>query len=314
LINTTIEGPSFYATEPGFYSLTATNENDCTISGRARILSNNLNDQFIELFEWNQDSTCGEQTCFGLETSLNQNSEIDFTIVWEGPNEEFNELANNTPFQFICTPFPGLYQVTVANECDTIVRSIFVEDFLGCSSISGRLWIDQAANCGLDAEDTPVPGSVMMFTDASGAIYYTITDAQGNWSVELPLGTYVIEPMLNVGSPFGMCSPPVSVVLGNSPVTDVNVFLPVLEQCPQLATDVSMPFLRRCFTSCAWVEYENIGAVTAENAELVVTLDDFFTNVTSNEDFTRDGTTYIFQLGDLPPFASGRTRRALRRN
>jgi hypothetical protein len=305
-LNEVIETPTFYANSPGFYRLRATNDSGCVVTGWARVVSNDLDDQFIEIFEWNQDSTCGEQTCFGLETSLNENIGFDFTIVWEGPNEEFNELANNNPFQFICTPFPGLYQLTVANECDTIVRSLFVEDFAGCSSISGRLWIDQAADCSLDAEDTPVPGQVIMLTDAGGSIYYTLSDAQGNWSAELPLGTYVIEPTLNVGSPFGTCSPPVSVTLGNSPVTGVNVFLPVVEDCPQLTTDVSMPFLRRCFTSNAWVEYENIGAVTAEDAELVVTLDDFFTNVTANEDFTQDGTTYTFQLGDLPPFASGR--------
>jgi hypothetical protein len=303
--NEIIDGPTFYATRPSFYSLQATNELGCVISGRATITSNDLDDQFIELYAWNQDSVCGEQTCFGLETTLNQNSELDFTIVWEGPNDEFNEFANEDPFRFMCSPFPGLYQVTVTTACDTLVRSLFVEDFLGCSSISGNLWIDQAADCDLDAEDTPVPSYVIMLTDDSGSIYYALSDAQGNWSAELPLGTYVIEPTLNVGSPFGQCSPPVSVTLGNSPVTGINVFLPVTEQCPQLTTDVSLPFLRRCFSSHAWVEYENVGAVTANNAELVVTLDDFFTNVTANADFTQDGNTYTFQLGDLPPFASG---------
>jgi hypothetical protein len=303
--NEVIDGPSFYATRTGFYQMEAFNSNNCLISGFVTVSSNNLDDQFIELFEWNQDSTCGDQACFGLETSLNPNSELDFTIVWEGPNEEFNESANEDPFRFICSPFPGLYQVTITTVCDTLVLSLFVEDFLGCSSISGNLWIDQAADCDLDAEDTPVPNYVIMLTDASGAVYYALTDAQGNWSAELPLGTYVIEPTLNPGAPFGTCSPPVSVTLGNSPVAGVNVFLPVTEQCPQLTTDVSIPFLRRCFSSNAWVAYENVGAVTANNAELVVTLDDFFTNVTANASFTRDGNTYTFQLGDLPPFASG---------
>jgi|GEM_PF-2416688 len=303
--NEIIDGPTFYATRTGFYQLRASSENGCLISGFVTVSSNNLDDQYIELFEFNEDSICGEQTCFVLETTLNQNSELDFTIVWEGPNEEFNEFANEEPFRFICSPSPGLYQVTITTTCDTIVRSLFVEDFLGCSSISGNLWIDQAADCDLDAEDTPVPSYVIMLTDASGSVYYALTDAQGNWSAELPLGTYVIEPTLNPGAPFGTCSPPVSVTLGNSLVTGINVFLPVTEQCPQLTTDVSIPFLRRCFSSNAWVAYENVGAVTANNAELVVTLDDFFTNVTANASFTRDGNTYTFQLGDLPPFASG---------
>jgi hypothetical protein len=303
--NEIIDGPTFYATRTGFYQLRASSENGCLISGFVTVSSNNLDDQYIELFEFNEDSICGEQTCFVLETTLNQNSELDFTIVWEGPNEEFNEFANEEPFRFICSPSPGLYQVTITTTCDTIVRSLFVEDFLGCSSISGNLWIDQAADCDLDAEDTPVPSYVIMLTDASGSVYYALTDAQGNWSAELPLGTYVIEPTLNPGAPFGTCSPPVSVTLGNSLVTGINVFLPVTEQCPQLTTDVSIPFLRRCFSSNAWVAYENVGAVTAENAELVVTLDDFFTNVTANESFTRDGNTFTFQLGDLPAFASG---------
>ena len=303
--NDVIETPTFYVSQPSFYNLRATNDAGCIITGWARISSNDLDDEYIEVFEWNSDSLCGQEACFGLETTLNPNAEPDFFIAWEGPNDEITEQINLNPFQWFCTPFPGLYQLTVANTCDTIVRSVFVEDFLSCSSISGNLWIDQAANCALDQEDTPVPNYIVMLTDASGSVYYALTDAQGNWSAELPLGTYIIEPTLNVGSPFGTCSPPTSVSLGNSPVTGVNVFMPVLEDCPQLTTDVAMPFLRRCFSSAAWVNYENVGAVTAEDAELVVTLDDFFTNVTANADFTQDGNTYTFQLGDLPPFASG---------
>ncbi|TXF85418.1 hypothetical protein FUA23_20615 [Neolewinella aurantiaca] len=304
--NEIIDSPSFYASRTGFYQLRATNDAGCAITGWASVISNDLDDHFIEVYEYVQDSACTEQTCFGLETTLSPNSDLDFTILWEGPSDEFNQIANQNPFQFICTPEPGLYQLTVTTECDTVVRSFFVEDFPGCSSISGSLWIDQAADCDLDAEDTAVPSYVIMLTDLTGDVYYTISDAQGNWSADLPLGTYVIEPTLNVGAPFGTCSPPVSVTLGNSPVTGINIFLPVTDDCPQLTTDVSMPFLRRCFSSNAWVEYENVGAVTAEDAELVVTLDDFFVNVTANEDFTRDGNTLIFQLGDLPPFSSGR--------
>ena len=303
--NNIIDGPSFFATQPGFYRLRATNDIGCAITGWATVSSGDLNDQFIEVFAFGQDSVCNDQTCFALETTLGQDPNLGISLTWETPDQELTNDLNQNPFGFFCTSVPGLYQLTVANECDTIVRSLFVNDFLGCSSISGQLWLDADADCALDAGERPVPNYVVMLTGTDGGVYYALTDAQGNWSAELPLGTYVIEPTLDAGSPFGACSPPPSVTLGNSPLTGVQLFLPVLDDCPRLTTDVSMPFLRRCFSSSAWVSYENAGAVTAENAELTVTLDDFFTNITADADFAQNGNTLTFQLGDLPPFASG---------
>jgi len=176
-----------------------------------------------------------------------------------------------------------LYRVTITSECDTVRRSLFIEDPLECNSISGTLWVDQAADCDLDPEDTRVPRYVVMLTNQDdGEVYYAMTDMSGNWSASVPLGSYVIEPSLDPMSPFGTCPS---------------------------GTTATMPFLRRCFSNQAFVQYENRGSATAVDAELVVVLDDFFINVIPNRPFTsRDGNTFTFDLGDLDPFETGTIR------
>lgn len=309
--NTIIDQAEFYATASGFYNLRATNGEGCTISGNLQITDASLDDYFFELFGF-QDSICGEFNCVAAELSIPFNLLQDgtFTAFWEGPDEEQINALNadilNSQF-FFCTDFPGLYRLTIASECDTVFRSIVLADPTACSSLSGTLYLDEAGDCDLDTEDSGVPNYIITLTNtATGEVYYEMTDAAGSWSASLPLGDYVVEPSLLPGAPFTRCSPPVTVTLGNFPVTDVNVFLPATIACAQMSTTVSMPFLRRCFSSLAWVEYKNLGSVTAENATLTVQLDDFFTDVTTSVPASViNGQTYTFELGDVPPFSSG---------
>ncbi|MEM9931263.1 MAG: carboxypeptidase-like regulatory domain-containing protein, partial [Bacteroidota bacterium] len=308
-LNQIIDGPGFWAVMPGTYFLEAFNEQDCGLSGRAEVVSANLNPELIDIFVFGNDSICASHNCIFLTIGDNPTGSFPegIEITWETPNELADSIANNNPFGTLCTPIPGLYRATITTACDTVVRDVFLEDPLGCSSLSGYLWADQAADCDLDGEDTPVPNFILLLTnDATGEMYYVMTDAEGYWQAELPVGTYTIEPSVPVGSPFGACDPATSAVLGEFPVTGVNVFLPATSSCPQLSTAVTMPFLRRCFSNLAWVEYTNSGSATAENAQLTVTLDDFFVDVQANPaPSAQDGNTYTFDLGDLPPFAAG---------
>ncbi len=308
-LNQIFQGPGFWALMQGTYYLQAITEKDSTLSGFAEVVSASLNEDLIDIFVFNDDSICSSENCLFLAIQGTQPNapNTGISVTWETPNELADSIANNNPFGVLCTPIPGLYRATITTECDTVVRSVFLEDPLGCSSLSGILWADQAADCNLDAEDTPVPNYILLLTnDATGEMYYVLTDASGHWEAELPVGTYTIAPSQTPGSPFGVCEPPASAVLGNFPVTGVQVFLPVTAACPQLTTSVTLPFLRRCFNNLAWVEYTNTGSATAENAQLTVTLDDFFVDAqASPAPTTQEGTTFTFALGDVPPFASG---------
>jgi uncharacterized repeat protein (TIGR01451 family) len=303
--------PEFYATQSGFYTLRATNAAGCTIGGTVQVFDPNLEDQFFELFAF-QDSICGEFNCLGAELSLPFQLLQDGIVsaVWEGPDTELINQLNSDIINsqlFFCTEVPGLYRLTLTSECDTVFRSVILSDPTSCSSLSGTLYLDEAGDCDLDAEDSGVPNYIITLTNAfTGDMYYEITDADGNWSASLPLGSYVVAPTLQPEAPFTNCLPPVSVALGNDPVGGVNIFLAATVACAQLSTTVTMPFLRRCFSSQAWVEYENRGSVTAENAQLTVVLDDFFIDIASSVPASMiNGQTYTFDLGDVPPFASG---------
>ncbi|MEM9259018.1 MAG: T9SS type A sorting domain-containing protein, partial [Bacteroidota bacterium] len=177
-----------------------------------------------------------------------------------------------------------------------------------CSLLSGTLWMDDAGNCALDSEDIPAPNFLVALTEeSSDRTYYTFTNGIGEWSLEVPVGTYLIEPVIQDGQPFTTCSNPTRVSLGDLPVSGIDVFLPVLVGCPQLSTSVSLPFLRRCFLNYVFIDYENAGSAVAEDAELTITLDEFFLDAEpSIPPTSRDGQTYTFSLGDLPPFANGR--------
>lgn len=308
-LNQIFDGPGFWATVAGLYYLEAFSENGCSISGAAEVVNGSLEEIIPTLVVFPNDSICAGHNCIQLfwEGPFFGNFPPGVEVLWETPTAEGDVIANLNPFNTYCTPYPGLHRVTITTECDTLIRSVVLDDPRGCSSLSGRLWLDQGGDCGLDAEDTSVPNYVVMLTnDATGEIYYTITDANGFWQLEVPEGTYTIVPSLAPGSPFGTCDPAVSVTLGSSPVEGINVLLPAIASCPQLTTTVAMPFLRRCFNNTLWVEYENRGTATAIDAQVTVILDDFFEDVSVvPAPVSQDGQVYTFNVGDLDPFQRG---------
>ncbi|WP_020568126.1 DUF7619 domain-containing protein [Neolewinella persica] len=308
-LNQIFDGPGFWAVMPGFYYLEAFGENGCSFSGQAEVVGGSLEDINPILLVFPNDSICAEHNCIRLiwEGPFFGTIPGGVDVLWETPNPVTDSIANANPFGTLCTFYPGLHRVTITTECDTIVRSVVLDDPRGCSSISGQLWVDQAADCDLDPEDTPVPNYVLMLTNEdTGEMYYVMTDANGFWQLEVPEGSYTVVPSLAPGSPFGTCDPAASVTLGNLPVTGVNVFMPAIASCPQLTTTVAMPFLRRCFNNTAWVEYENRGTATAINGQVTVTLDDFFEDVTAvPAPVSQDGQTYTFNVGDIAPFQQG---------
>ncbi|MFK8163801.1 MAG: SdrD B-like domain-containing protein [Lewinella sp.] len=308
-LNQIFEGPGFWAEMAGNYYLEAFSETGCSLIGEAEVLSGSLRGIVPTLVVFPNDSICASHNCIRLffEGPFFGNVPPGVEVLWETPNPISDSLANANPFGTLCTFYPGLHRVTITTECDTIVRSVVLDDPRGCSSISGQLWVDQGGDCGLDPEDTPVPNYILMLTnDDTGEMYYVMTDANGNWQLEVPEGTYTVAPSLAPGSPFGTCDPAVSVTLGSSPVTGVTVLLPAIASCPLLTTSASMPFLRRCFNNVAWVEYENRGSATAPDAEVTITLDDFFLDANfTPTPISQDGQTYTFAVGDLEPFERG---------
>lgn len=305
-LNQMLEGAAVTVSMPGFYTVRSSDaSSDCFGSGFTQVIDPNIDD--IQLIQVNSDSlSCGEQNCIrivGLDESVIELAEIS----WDGP-PEFDEWNQNQNISWIsiCTPYPGVYTATVTTECGTTTASYEVGS-QSCSLLSGTLYLDSDGDCDLDEEDTPAPGFVLTLTnDLTGDMYYAWTGEDGTWAIELPEGTYTIEPIIEEGQPLETCDPATNVTLGAEAVSGIDVFMPVLFNCPVLTTEITLPFLRRCFQGCAYVHYENTGTATGEDAQVVVVLDPFFTDVIPSVDpVSVEGNVYTFNVGDLPPFSGG---------
>ncbi|MFK8163802.1 MAG: T9SS type A sorting domain-containing protein [Lewinella sp.] len=302
--NDTLGGPSIQATEVGIYSLLGVStDGNCTVTGEALVVSSLLGDDYsIEMID---SMECGFERCMYV---LSENPNVwrpGIIFIWTAPD---GSVTISEQGGWICVEDPGLYTLQVASQCDTVTLTTILEDNPECASLNGTIYIDADANCGLDAGDVPAAGVIVEITGVdNGALYYDITDADGRYGTEVVVGTYTVRPISQPTQPFGTCEPPATATVTADSPTELDAFLPALMDCPLLTTEITMPFLRRCFQGGAYVTYENLGSATAEDAQLVVTLDDFLIDVVSNiTPASQDGNTFTFDLGDLPPFADGR--------
>ncbi|MTB51269.1 SdrD B-like domain-containing protein [Lewinella sp. W8] len=306
--NFTATGVSIEASIPGNYFVEGTNsDGSCIIQGEALVVGGQSLDD-LELFTFSDTLGCGFDRCLWVWTNnSNGGFPFDANFQWFGPDGV--EIPNNGQGPEICfdSNEPGIYGVVVSNSCDTVTLTTFFEPNPECDILSGTVYIDYAANCSFDAGDFPAPRVIVEIMDViTGDTYFSITDDSGQYSAEIPVGTYEVRPVSDPNQPFGSCEPPLEVTLsGGGANVQADVFLPALVECPMLTTSVSIPFLRRCFRNFAYVEYENLGTAVAEDAEITVELDEFLVNIDASQDFTQDGQTLTFQVGDLPPFSSG---------
>ncbi|MEO0732105.1 MAG: carboxypeptidase-like regulatory domain-containing protein, partial [Bacteroidota bacterium] len=300
-------GPTIEATEVGNYFVTGSVAGSrCSVRGVATVISGVLppaEDISIRADIFEDSLFCGIARCFEVVLPNNVNTR-DFRYYWQ--DADGNPVIDSDRRHIACLETAGVYTVTVASACDSVTLSIVVTNE-ECGVLSGTVYVDQAGNCSLDAgDDIPAGRVVVLVVADSGEEYYTITDADGAYYIDVPQGTYTLRPITQPDQPFGACEPPLTVTVGSSPTEGADLFLPALLDCPNLTTSVSLPFLRRCFRNFAYVDYRNHGSATAEDATLTVTLDDFFIDVVpSINPTTVDGNTYTFDLGDVPPFAGG---------
>jgi uncharacterized repeat protein (TIGR01451 family) len=298
-----LNGADIEAIEIGTYTVTGTSpDNNCIVSGEATVVAApSISDISLQVID---SSECGFGQCVFpiLEDPINQNILINYT--WYGPDGNVYQVNSG----FLCTQESGLFILVAEGPCDTVTLSIELNSSAECADINGTVYIDDAGNCSFDAGDAPASGILVHIASTDGARnYYAVTDEDGQYGQEVEVGDYTVTPITDSNRPFGQCDPAATVTVAAGQPNQADAFLPVLLSCPLLTVDVSMPFLRRCFLSCAYIEYENEGSAVAEDAQLVVTLDPLFVSVDpSTVPSMVVGNTYTFDLGDLPPFASGR--------
>lgn len=214
-------------------------------------------------------------------------------ILPDGDTTEVNPyyaLASGTYTLLLYNPETGCVN---ENEFDVVV------DPAGCATIKGRLVRDTMPDC-VPTPEEPGLQNWLMVIEGNGEMAYAVTQADGSYEQRVLPGDYEVYPILP-GALWLACedSFPASVPeAGDTAMLDI----PVLEQepCPSLSIDFAMPILRRCWTRSFFFNYCNNGTAAAEDAYVVLTLDDFFTYQSANVPLiAQDGNQYTFSLGDI---------------
>ncbi|MEO1258199.1 MAG: hypothetical protein AAFZ15_05355 [Bacteroidota bacterium] len=172
--------------------------------------------------------------------------------------------------------------------------------------LTGRIKYEEDQDCVAQDDDRPAEGWKVRAT--GGAFeYYGYTNSDGQFYMPTEKGDLFVEP-LAPNHLWEVCTKDVTVSSQNLyseyPIGDISVN--ALYQCPLMTVDVSTNFLRRCFDGMFSVRYRNTGTVTAENAYVVLEIDQFF-EITSTDlpIASQDGRQFTFELGDVEPNKSG---------
>ncbi len=192
-------------------------------------------------------------------------------------------------------PVPG-YVTNIGN--DLFLYKIDSSGILYPSILSGTAHLDAEFDCLPDASD---PGLSEWLIEVAGVqSLYTLTDSLGNFTMPVDTGSYTVT-ITPPGPYWAVCNSPKQV--------DITAFYDTLSldfpaqaiaDCPYLTVDISAPFLRRCFDNHYYVHYCNDGTATANDATVEVTLDPYFTYISSTLPLaSQNGNTLTFDLGDV---------------
>ncbi|MCO6479864.1 MAG: hypothetical protein J5I94_24725, partial [Phaeodactylibacter sp.] len=202
----------------------------------------------------------------------------------------------------------GTYILTVTNVengCSSIDSVSVSIDPTACATLKGRLVRDTLFDC-LPTATEPGLQNWLMVIEGNGEVYYAVTQPGGYYEQSVPLGDYEVYPLIP-GPLWLPCQDSYPVSL-QQPGEMAMLDIPVKEQqpCPELTVDFSMPLLRRCWNRSLHFNYCNDGTAPAEDAYVVVTLDDFFTFQSATAPLlSQAGNQYTFGIGDLAPGQCG---------
>ncbi|MCB9355471.1 MAG: hypothetical protein H6575_12960 [Lewinellaceae bacterium] len=232
----------------------------------------------------------------------------------------------------------GNYQVTILSPggplwsfCpDTLSAAVLAQDttfdidFTGfynvqpIDSIYGYVFEDYDGDCIKDDFEPGYPNwqvSVALFHMGT-FVFEATTDSNGYFIIPSPAGItnefhgfISLAPPPNDGLDCAVtCQQSYDVMFGDSATFQAlfGVHCDSLAPYPLVETSIATNALRPCTHSFVHASYCNNGAVTAENAELIITVDPALEVVNSNVPWSEvNGNEYRYELGDLLPEACG---------
>ncbi len=113
---------------------------------------------------------------------------------WTGPTSGGNSFFNGT-IRLMNVP-AGTYMFhmvnNVANACDTTFTITVPDIGSNCGQINGAVILDSIPNCALDAGEYGLENQLVEFTPGP---YYAVTNAQGQFHIDLPSNTYTASSL-----------------------------------------------------------------------------------------------------------------------
>lgn len=177
------------------------------------------------------------------------------------------------------------------------------------AGINGVVRYDTSQNCIPESHEQHLAFWTVV---AKGpATFYSMTDAQGNYSFNLPVAqqgsTYEISvvPPNELWSLTGCgLNHPIHLTPDSIETYDIPIQTNYL--CPYMTVDISSPFLRRCFSNRYHVSYSNQGTIDATNVSITIDFDPKLVVTGSSRPWSSSsGNTYTFAIGNVKFSESG---------
>jgi uncharacterized repeat protein (TIGR01451 family) len=172
------------------------------------------------------------------------------------------------------------------------------------NEISGRVFVDNNANCQQDGDDKPFLNAIIEAVnrlDPSRVFRTRILDSLGNYTITVDSGIYDLR-LRGIPAMWSACSDNISFDTDFEYKYAPRSFglRPTTALCSQLDVNISTPYIRACSTSIYRVRYCNNGSATAANSYVTLQLDSLLNFQNANIPFQLVGKRlYRFDIGTI---------------
>jgi uncharacterized repeat protein (TIGR01451 family) len=271
----------------GTYAVTVTDANFCTSTSISDI--NQPAPLSFPIITLSND--CSSETITGPNLP-------NVIYQWFGPN---GFTANTAA---ITATVSGVYTLSIIDLNGCLAANEYFVNLLGggvCGAITGRVFHDEDESCTLNAGEPGLAGWIVRAEGVNDTLY-GVTNAQGEYLVGVPVGTYAMKVFVPNGlwtiCPGGLMA---TVSMAGDTVSGGDFPVQSTFICPALTVSIGTNQLRRCFSNNFYqLEYCNQGTQAAQDAFVTVALDPFLTVVSASIPYTDLGANILrFEVGEL---------------
>ncbi|MCF8248155.1 MAG: T9SS type A sorting domain-containing protein [Saprospiraceae bacterium] len=184
------------------------------------------------------------------------------------------------------------------DESEVLLIKTDANGNLYSSALTGTVHQDPENDCLPDPTEPGLSGWLVQATGTQS--FATLTDSLGHFTLPVDTGSYEVT-IAPPGPYWEVCnSPTTASITAFYDTLSLDFPAQAIADCPYLTVDISAPFLRRCFDNNYYVHYCNDGTATANAAAVEVTLDPYFTYISSTLPLSsQNGNTLTFDIGDV---------------